>query len=120
MINLLQTLIETLFLYHPTVWWLSHQIRIERENCCDDHVVATFANQVEYGRALLAVEELRNTEGASSALALNAKGDLLLTRVRRLVGEPSRDDRSSSAGPFTLVAIVFLCVSLPWHRPIVC
>ena len=32
LVNLLQTVVETLF-YHPAVWWLSHRIRIERENC---------------------------------------------------------------------------------------
>ena len=36
LVNLLQTLVETLLFYHPAVWWLSHRIRIERENCCDD------------------------------------------------------------------------------------
>src|SRR4029079_1809460 len=39
-VNLLQTLVETLFFYHPAVWWLSRQIRNERENCCDDIVMA--------------------------------------------------------------------------------
>ena len=50
---------ETLFFYHPAVWWLSRQIRNERENCCDDVAIASVGNRVEYGRALLAVEELR-------------------------------------------------------------
>ena len=36
LVNLLQTLVETLLFYHPAVWWLSRRIRIERENCCDD------------------------------------------------------------------------------------
>ena len=30
LVNLLQTLVETLFFYHPAVWWLSRQIRNER------------------------------------------------------------------------------------------
>ena len=58
-INFLQILIETLFFYHPCVWWLSRQIRIERENCCDDVALAVLGDRVDYARALLAVEELR-------------------------------------------------------------
>jgi beta-lactamase regulating signal transducer with metallopeptidase domain len=83
MINLLQVLIETLFFYHPAIWWLSRRIRTEREHCCDDLVVSLLGNGVEYGRALLAVEELR---GRSAALALGAADGPLLTRVRRIVG----------------------------------
>src|SRR6185295_4749276 len=30
LVNVLQTLIETLFFYHPAIWWLSNQIRSER------------------------------------------------------------------------------------------
>ncbi len=82
-VNLLQTLVETLFFYHPAVWWLSRQIRVEREHCCDDLVVAACGNRVEYGRALLAIEELR---GRSTLLALGANDGSLLSRIRRIVG----------------------------------
>jgi hypothetical protein len=36
---LLQTVAETVFFYHPAIWWLSNQIRREREFCCDDIAV---------------------------------------------------------------------------------
>lgn len=36
LVNLLQTVIETLLFYHPAVWWVSRQVRLEREHCCDD------------------------------------------------------------------------------------
>lgn len=82
-VNLLQTLVETLFFYHPAVWWLSRQVRIEREHGCDDLVVARLGNRVEYGRALVAIEELR---GAGSLLALGACDGSLLARIRRIIG----------------------------------
>lgn len=109
LVNLLQTLIETLFFYHPAVWWLSHRIRIERENCCDDLVVATFANKGDYGRALLAVEEFRNTSAAKSSLALGANGGSLLDRVRRLVHPPGQEERAGSDGA---VALTILTMTL--------
>ena len=31
---------EALLFYHPGAWWISRQIRIEREHCCDDAAVA--------------------------------------------------------------------------------
>src|SRR5439155_21793559 len=75
LVNLLQTLVETVFFYHPAIWWLSNQIRSERENCCDDIAVAVLGNRVEYGRALLALEEHR---AAETALTLGAQGGSLL------------------------------------------
>ncbi|MGO9112173.1 MAG: M56 family metallopeptidase, partial [Thermoguttaceae bacterium] len=87
LVNLLQTLVETLFFYHPAVWWLSHQIRNERENCCDDVTMATVGSRADYGRALLAIEELR---AASSSFLLAASGGSLLARIRRVAGcEPA-------------------------------
>ncbi len=43
LLNLLQIAVETLLFYHPAVWWISSRIRIERENCCDDIAIHTFA-----------------------------------------------------------------------------
>lgn len=35
-VNLLQNALETLFFDQPALWWVSKQIRREREHCCDD------------------------------------------------------------------------------------
>ncbi|HEY2250788.1 MAG TPA: M56 family metallopeptidase, partial [Planctomycetaceae bacterium] len=106
-VNLLQTLVETLFFYHPAIWWLSHQVRVEREHCCDDLVVALLGNRVEYGRVLVAIEQLR---GQKTVLALGAADGSLLSRVRRIVGvgyDRAADERSSAA----LFGIATLCVT---------
>lgn len=106
LVNLLQTLVETLFFYHPAVWWLSNYIRIERENCCDDFVVELLDNKSAYGRALLAVEEFRRSASRSS-LALSAQDGSLLARVQRLLADTSGDDRRGSAG-WIVMGIVFM------------
>ncbi len=113
-VNLLQTLVETFFFYHPAVWWLSHQIRVEREHCCDDLVVASFGNRVEYGRALLAIEELR---GRSTVLALGANDGSLLSRIRRIV-EVRSDHATHERGPAALMTLalvgVVCALSMTW------
>ncbi len=113
--NLIQTLIETLFFYHPAIWWLSHRIRIEREHCCDDLVVGMLGNRVAYGRALIAVEQLR---GPTSILALGATDGSLLARIRRIVGSPTAGASASSwslPGLVIFSACAFLLMSLlPW------
>jgi len=83
--NYLQTLVETLFFHNPAVWWISRQIRIEREHCCDDEA-AVIAGPAVYARALVDLESLRRPEPSFS---MAADGTSLLVRVRRLVGQPA-------------------------------
>ncbi len=110
LVNLLQTVVETLLFYHPAVWWLSHRIRIERENCCDDLAVQLCGDRVGYARALADLEELR---GAGPTFAIAVTGGSLLSRVRRLLGLPAPHDRRSSAwvAIAALVAVVGLALA---------
>ncbi len=69
-------------MYHPAVWWISGGIRAERENCCDDLVVATSGDAHEYAAALAALEE---TRWAAHDAVLAANGGSLMKRIRRLL-----------------------------------
>jgi beta-lactamase regulating signal transducer with metallopeptidase domain len=111
LVNLLQTLVETVFFYHPAMWWLSNQIRFERENCCDDVAVAVLGNRVEYSRALLALEERR---GAETALAMGARGGSLVARVRRLLDRvpPERAFSGGSIVGLSLMAAATFAVGI--------
>ena len=107
LVNVAQALVETIFFYHPAVWWLSNRIRIEREHCCDDDVVAALDNRSDYGKALLALTQLQPN---SSLLALSGGGGKLLTRIRRLCGvEPAR---RSWTGILASVCVVFVGLSV--------
>jgi beta-lactamase regulating signal transducer with metallopeptidase domain/peptidoglycan/xylan/chitin deacetylase (PgdA/CDA1 family) len=87
LVNLLQTAIETLLFYHPAVWWISRQVRTEREHCCDDLAVRTCGDVLVYARALTTLEQLRRHRDKRQ-LALAASGGSLLQRIRRLVETP--------------------------------
>ncbi|HEY0512218.1 MAG TPA: M56 family metallopeptidase [Thermoanaerobaculia bacterium] len=92
LINLLQTVVETLLFYHPAVWWVSAQVRRERENCCDDLAVAVCGDRLGYARALADLEGLR---APASSLILAASGGSLVERIRRLIGAPVHQPRRS-------------------------
>src|SRR5437660_2273197 len=85
LVNLVQSVIETLLFYHPAVWWISARVRDEREHCCDDLAVAVCGDPHFYASALLGMERLRVT---APTLALSAAGGSLMGRVRRLVAPP--------------------------------
>jgi len=95
LVNLMQTLVEGLFFYHPAAWWISSSIRAERENCCDDLVVLTNGDAHEYARALAALAENRWTMRET---ALAATGGNLVKRIRRVLAQPE--------GPRTTIAPV--------------
>jgi beta-lactamase regulating signal transducer with metallopeptidase domain len=56
LVNVLQGIAESLLFYHPAVWWISNQIRAEREHCCDDLAVAASGDVLVYARALAELE----------------------------------------------------------------
>ena len=51
LLNILQSLVEVLFYFNPAVWWISANIRTERENCCDDIAVELCGNSLTYAKA---------------------------------------------------------------------
>ena len=58
LINLAQRIIEALLFVHPVVWYISHRISVERENACDDLVLASGWSSSDYVGALLSMAEL--------------------------------------------------------------
>jgi beta-lactamase regulating signal transducer with metallopeptidase domain/tetratricopeptide (TPR) repeat protein len=117
LVNLLQSVVETLLFYHPAVWWVSERIRLERENCCDDWAVSLCGDRLLYARALTAMEELRSVP---LPLVAAVNGGPLLHRIRRVLGVESPADSSSrwSAGFVVLAALVGLALhSSAWPAP---
>jgi bla regulator protein blaR1 len=82
LVNGFQTAVETLFFYHPLVWWLSKKIRSEREYCCDDIAVASSGDALLYANALATLETMRLT---NAQFVLAANGGQLTKRIKRLV-----------------------------------
>jgi len=90
--NLLQSLVETLFFFHPAVWWLSDCIRTEREHACDDLALALCGDSLTYVYALTNLEELirqKNLSAPSLSMAFSGRRRSLLSRITRLVQKPA-------------------------------
>lgn len=102
--GILQSLAETLLFYHPAVWWISSEIRNERELCCDDAAVAASGDVLTYARALAQLEAMQPRR-LSPAMAAN--GGSLLHRIRRLI-DPSQPGGASLPGPGAVSAMALL------------
>src|SRR4051794_2736617 len=113
LVNILQGIAESLPFYHPAVWWISNQIRAEREHCCDDLAVAASGDVLVYARALA---ELESTRPAHFKAALSANDGSLLRRIRRLADPvaahaPAGWGVAGSLGSLLLVGIAGGAVS---------
>jgi bla regulator protein blaR1 len=84
LVNILQSLVETLFFFNPAVIWLSWLIRTERENCCDDLVINHTKNQNGYIKALIYYEYSRAGIPAY-ATAFSGTGTGTLRRLQRII-----------------------------------
>ncbi len=102
-VNLLAGLVEGLLFYHPAVWWLARVVRAERENCCDDEVVAATGDRHGYASALASLDEYRWTQSQAAAMA--ARGGNLMLRIRRILNVP---EQPRSAGLPVLSVVVLI------------
>ena len=81
LVNVFQTLAESLLFYHPAVWWLSARLRDEREHCCDELAAEACQDKLVVAQALVRLAAIEHMPGP----ALAANGGRLLERIRRLL-----------------------------------
>ncbi len=113
LVNLLQTAIEALLFYHPAVWWVSNLVRAERENCCDDAVLALRPDARVYAEALVTLERSR---WRVPEAAVAANGGSLLRRVRRMLGKP-QGHTLTPALPAAVLLVSAVAVLTAWQTP---
>ena len=102
LISVFQSVVESLLFYHPAVWWISQQLRRERECCCDEFAIASGSDRLAYARALSVLEQRRLD---APQLALAANGGVLKMRIARLLGRGESVPGSQAAAALVLLAL---------------
>ncbi len=113
LVNCLQRAAESLFFYHPAVWWISRVIRTERENCCDDVVVSLSGDAYSYAVALASLEQTRHGE---LEFALTATGGNLMNRIRRLLYPQYARTAWTPIATAVLLIAAATTVFAAWHN----
>lgn len=83
--NILQSMVETLFYFHPAVWWLSSVIRHEREIAADDAAVRLTGNSMQYAKALVLVQDMAMHPLAFSPAFAGTRKRQLLQRIQHIL-----------------------------------
>ena len=111
--NIFLAMVETLLFYHPAVWWVSRQVRIEREHCCDDFAVSACGDAAMYVETLTSLETWR----MAGRTALAANGGLLKDRVARLLNVPAESPRFSLSAVMGLALLSLVAASIATAAP---
>lgn len=104
----LQMLAQTLFWFHPLIWWIGNRLVLEREHACDEGAVRDVRDPAMYAHTLLQVCEL--SIAPRHLCSASAAGGDLNARVRAIVSgeaEPRAWRRVVAA------TALFTCMVLP-------
>lgn len=110
LVNLIQSLVEVVYFFHPALWWLSSRVRAEREHCCDDVAVQVCGDKLAFARALAEVEAFR--QSPALAMAFASKKGMMLQRVKRVLGVTEKPQRRMSPNVLVLFVLLVFGVSV--------
>jgi len=89
LVNIMQSIVETIFFFNPAVLWLSTLVREEREICCDDIVLEQIPQKRSYLEALMAFQDYEG-KLANYAMGLSFRRNQLMDRLRRMVNQENK------------------------------
>ncbi len=117
-IGWLQVLGQSLFWFHPLVWWANARLRHERECVCDEAVLRTGACEpIDYGQTLLGV--LSAARGRSlaqgSLVGVFEPGGNIQSRLEEIMNyKPGKREFGFwSRAMVVMLAVLFLPMSIP-------
>ena len=117
LVNVIQSFLEGLYFFNPSVWILSGIVRREREHCCDDEVVRLIGNPLVYAQALATLEEIRLSKSGLSVALADDKRELL-NRIKRIMEKSvHRYSNRERVIPAVLLAILLVCASWITMQP---
>jgi len=114
LLNIFQSIVETILFFNPFVWQISRIIRQEREHCCDDLVVNS-VHPLHYAKALVALEEYRLSSNSLAMAAANNKQHLF-NRIKRIM-EMKTKNLNYSQKFLAVMIIAAGIVSIAWFNP---
>jgi len=115
LLNIFQSIVETILFFNPFVWWISKNIRLEREHCCDDLVLKNQVQPLHYAKALVALEEYRLTVNSLAMAAADNKQHLF-HRIKRIMEMKTKNINYTQKLLAVMIIAVGL-VSIAWLNP---
>lgn len=106
----LHMLVETLFWFHPMVWWIGARLTSERERDCDEAALRGGSHPADYARSIVSV--CQSYTESSLLCASGISGTDLKKRIREIMAW-RRSQPISSGGKAMLAVAALAAISLP-------
>lgn len=110
LINLLQSIVEIIYYFNPFVWWISAQLKEQREHSCDDVAIGICGDAFSYAKSLVKVQEMQTKENSWAMSILGSSKLQLFKRVSRMLqhektGQNILERIAAIIGVFFLIGI---------------
>ncbi len=105
--NVLQSILESIFYFHPAIWFISRAVRQERELCCDDIAIEQIGNSMSYAKTLIKLQEMR-IQHFEPALGMAGSSGQFSDRIKRILDVPSQ----SQGFKGRLIPLLLVCFGL--------
>jgi beta-lactamase regulating signal transducer with metallopeptidase domain len=117
-LTLMHLAVRALAGWHPAIWWLERQGRIEREAACDEIVISIVGRPKAYAACLAGVASVTTARLRSLPAPGMLQTSNLRTRVRRVLAQPrltraSRSRSGMAAAALLLALIAWVVAGFP-------
>ncbi|MEZ4898090.1 MAG: M56 family metallopeptidase [Saprospiraceae bacterium] len=118
LLHWIATFIQSLFYYHPVIWWLMQQMDEEREYRCDDGVLASGSAPLAYAKTLYKLAQWQHPAPALT-LGMLSRPTQLMRRINRMISKPvqnvNRMNKSVSWMALLLLIAAFFGLTAWWQ-----
>jgi beta-lactamase regulating signal transducer with metallopeptidase domain len=110
-VNLLQSVLEILFFYHPAFWWVNGLVKEAREHIADDIAIQAGVKAIDLANALAIVANDAVEKSPELAMAAHSSNFPLLNRIKRMLGnEPARFSNSPIITKTMILTLIFSAI----------
>jgi len=107
LVNLVQSILEVLFFFHPIFWWINKTAKEQRENACDDLAISMGISPKDLAFGLANVLNYAKNPTPEIALAAAKADNPTLDRIKRIMGV-----KTSSSQPTTITSMTMMITLL--------
>ncbi|MCH6232626.1 M56 family metallopeptidase [Cognataquiflexum rubidum] len=107
LVNLIQSILEVVFFFHPIFWWINKTAKEQRENACDDLAISMGISPKDLAFGLANVLNHAKNPTPDIAMAAAKPNNPTLDRIKRIMGV-----KTSSTQPTTITSMTMMITLL--------
>jgi beta-lactamase regulating signal transducer with metallopeptidase domain len=107
LVNLVQSILEVVFFFHPIFWWVNKTAKEQRENACDDLAISMGASPKDLAYGLANVLNHAKNPTPEMVMAAAKTKNPTLERIKRIMGV-----KTSSSQPTTITSMTMMITLL--------